>query len=227
MKKIKLKILKKNRKYFACMSDNHKCKLLINENSSDLEPGEESREFLVNDISVRSKYGTDLIYELYAKETEETKGICTLKHEKFNSHLVDACRKLGGKWDKGESAWIFSAIIEDKIEELDILYNSEHIAVEITAKEKISWCNETVDFLGYTIARAYGRDTGAKLGDDVNQISGKIGSGGSMKNWTTYVTEGSTFRLMVPKDLLNSFEYEEEWECVFIEKERPFKEPQQ
>ncbi len=216
MKTIKLKILKKNRKYFACMSDNYKCKLLINENSSHLEPGGEPREFLVNDISVRSKYGTDLIYELYAKDTEETQGICTLKHEKFNSNLVNACKKLGGKWDKGESAWIFSAIIEDKVEELDVLYNSEHITVEITAKNRMEWRTESVDFLGYTIARAYGRDTGAKLGDGVSQIEGKIDSAGSMKNWTTVVTIGSIFRLMVPKDLLNAFKYEDEWECVLI-----------
>jgi len=167
---------------------------------------------------VRTKYGTDLIYELYSKAEveEENQGICTLKHDKFNVNLVAKCRKLGGRWDSSESAWVFSAIVEDKVDEIDAIYNSKSVTVEITAKERISEHTDSVCFFGYTIARACGRDTGAKLGEGVSQIEGKIGSAGSMKNWATEVTKGSIFRLTVPKDLLSDSE-DDEWEVIIKE----------
>jgi hypothetical protein len=68
MKTITIIIEKKNRKYFAAKVNGYKCKLLIDENSEGLELG--THELLVNDISVRSKYGTDLIYSVY-KKTED------------------------------------------------------------------------------------------------------------------------------------------------------------
>ena len=64
-------VIKKNRKYFAATTDNNKsCKILIDDYSKDLALGE---HFLaVKDISVRSKYGTDLIYKLAANVEEQT-----------------------------------------------------------------------------------------------------------------------------------------------------------
>lgn len=44
-----------------------------------------------------------------------------------------------------------------------------------------------VEVAGRTIARAWGRDSGAKLGDGVVKLQGRVGSGGSMKNWETVV----------------------------------------
>jgi hypothetical protein len=217
MKTVKLNVIKKNRKYYACKIKGYKAKLLIDDNSEDIELGE--AEYLVEDISVRSKYGTDLIYKLSSEvDKQKNAGICSLKHHLYNSDLVDKCKSLGGKYDREGNVWIFSGLVEDIVEELDAYWNDELVAVEIKAKNLVAEWTAPVTFIGYTIARAYGRDSGATLGDNVSLIEGGISSGGSVKNWTTRCKEGSIFRLEVPKAvLLDQKETEEEnWDIKEI-----------
>lgn len=206
----KFEIIKKNRKYFAAITKGYKCKILIDSNSENLGPG--PVELVVHDISVHTKYGSDLIFKLAADASEQKQaGIVTLRHFRFNSDLVKYCRNLGGKWDEESKTWVFSDIVADKVEELDFIYNSELIPVEIEAVEKIFNYHEAVEYLGYTIAYATGRDSGAKLGDCVSLISGSIDSGGSIKNWGTIVREGSKFRLNVPEKLFERNGNENNW----------------
>lgn len=217
MKTIKFEIIKKNRKYFAAITKGYKCKILIDSNSETLEPG--PAELLVSDVSVRTKYGTDLIFKLCAEASEQKEaGIVTLQHFRFNRNLVKHCRDLGGKWDEESKAWVFSDIVSDKVEELDFIYNSKLIPVEIEAVEKIFNYHESVEYLGYTIAYASGRDSGAKLGDCVSLISGSIDSGGSVKNWGTIVREGSKFRLNVPAKLFEQNGNKNEWAVIRLDK---------
>lgn len=222
MKTITLDIIKKNRKYFACKTSNgYKARLIIDKNSENLELG--VQELPVNDKSVRSKYGTDIILELAADADEiKAAGIVTLSHHLYNHDLVEDCRKLGGKWDSEEGCWVFSDIVEDKVEELDAEYNTDIIKVEITAVEKDYDGDEAniignaapVRFCGYTIAKATGRDSGAKIGEEISMIKGKIRSGGSMKNWKTVVEHGSVFRLKIARGLL---EYSgNEWDVKIL-----------
>jgi hypothetical protein len=51
----------------------------------------------------------------------------------------------------------------------------------------------SLQLAGRTIARAWGRDSGAKLGEGVILESGRVYSGGSVKNWRTCATAGSVF----------------------------------
>ena len=230
MQTIYLNVIKKNRKYFACKTKSgYKARLIIDDNSKDLQLGEQ--ELLVNDRSKKTKYGTDLIFELAADSKEiESGGIVTLEHFAYNYDLVDECKNLGGKWDSEEKCWIFSDIVEDKVEELDELYNSKLIPIEIIANsydydnepDNISEHTSHVYFLGYPIAKAYGRDSGAVLGDNVSCIQGKIWSGGSMKNWRTYIEAGAVFRLKVPEKLLDIYLHDDgtvgEWLVKKLEK---------
>lgn len=91
------------------------------------------------------------------------------------------------------------------MEELDFLYNSELISIEISTTEDISEHNGPVEFMGYTIARAFHRDSGAKLGEGISLIKGNVDSAGSRKNWRTWIEENSIFRLKVPKELFKSY----------------------
>ena len=93
-------------------------------------------------------------------------------------------------------------------------YNGEICFVEITALHDI--LRESPTFLGYTIAKSTGRDSGATLGEDVYQVEGKISSGGSIKNWYTVIKEGSKFRLEVSKKLL-SLNESETWSYQIID----------
>mgnify|MGYP001614861289 CR=1 FL=1 len=85
MQTLELNLIKKNRVYFKCTNEKgYEVKLKVDEKSQNLELGKQ--KLLVNDISVRSKYGTDLIYQVYAEIKEE--GIVSIKH-RYNSLLVD------------------------------------------------------------------------------------------------------------------------------------------
>jgi len=196
-----LNIIKRNRKYFAAETDSkRKCKLLIDSNSENLELGEHC--LAVEDISVRSKYGTDLIYKLSASaEVQAELGIVSLRAD-YNSQLVKECRKLGGSWDKEQNAWIFPGFVSDQVEELDEIYNSALNTVEITAIEEIREYGKGIEFLGRPLCRAFSRDSGARIDSEVALISGCATSGGSQKNWATILNEDSVLRLQVPSTIL-------------------------
>ncbi len=192
-------VIKRNRKYFAAvLNGKFDCKILIDSNSESLELG--SQELEVEDISVRTKYGTDLIFKLSAPAEEQKEmGIITLKPQMYNEKLVAQCHKLGGKWDSTAAVWVFSALVADKVEELDEKYNSTLISIEVKVLQKFYEYESAATIAGFTIARAYGRDSGAKIGEGIAFIEGSPDSGGSRKNWATVVKEGSVFRMQIPE----------------------------
>lgn len=217
MKTINFNVLKKNRKYFAATKNGYKCKIAIDSNSENLELGEQ--ELLVNNISIRTKYGTDLIYKLAADTAEqEAAGITTLQHDRYNHMLHKSCKELGGKWDGESGAWVFSSIVEDKVEELDALYNSKLIPVQVTALEDNYKDKDAMYLLRYKLAQASGRDSGATLADGISVIEGKFTSGGSRANWDTRCSEGTVFRMMIPAALIETMTETEsrEWKIERI-----------
>jgi hypothetical protein len=204
MKTSTFTILKKNRKYFAAQLNSYKCKIVIDDNSKDLELGE--HELTVNDISVKTKYGVDMKFELVSSVKEQKdSGITTLKHFRYNSTLVAECKNLGGKWDDETDTWVFPGFVEKEVEELDDIYNSDIQLCEITAKKDVKAHTEALEFLGYPIARAFGRDSGAKLNQEVSLIEGSVTSGGSAKNWLTVCREDTVLRFLCPKKVIETY----------------------
>ena len=198
-------IIKKNRKFYAATKNGYKCKIIIDDNSKDLELGQQ--ELMVTDESVRTKYGTDLIFKLSCSASKvKEAGICTLKSDSYNEILVRECRKLGGNWDKENSVWVFSALVEDQVELLDEKYNSEKVAVELKFLELVSFYERDAEIAGITIARATGRDSGAELFNGVAVIKGEIRSGGSRKNWATVVEEDTVVRMYMSKLCINDID---------------------
>jgi hypothetical protein len=196
-----IEVLKKNRKYFNTRVGKYTCKLLIDVNSENLEIGEYTLE--LEDISIVTKYGKNLIFKLAASiEDQEKVGICTLKTDYYNPCLVNRCHKLGGKFDKSVKAWVFSGFVADQVEELDVIYNSVPIDIELYAVDNIETCRNPVRFLGIEIAVAKGRDTGAHPPEGVAFIQGDCTSGGSRINWDTIILKDSVIRLSVPSQLL-------------------------
>lgn len=218
LKTIKLNVIKKNRVYFACKTESgYSVKLKITPESENLTLGE--HVLLVHDISVRSKYGVDVIYSL-SEEIKKDDGVVTLKHA-YNDTLVKKCRDLGGRWDTENKIWVFPRVVAEAVEELEYLYTSDLVDVEIEyIKEGVidSDCREPIYFLGYVLARAQGRDSGATLGEGVALMKGRVGSNGSQKNWGTYATEGSIFRLKISKNLLKEKEelFKDEWKVTIL-----------
>ncbi len=116
----------------------------------------------------------------------------------YNREFVQRARNLKGKWEDG--AWWFDDSILDYVREaLTDIYGTsgeapyEKCSLIITNYSEKRF-REPVVLFGRTIARAYGRDSGANLGDDIIFISGTYRSGGSVKNWQT-VIDNATFEI--------------------------------
>lgn len=115
----------------------------------------------------------------------------------YNREFVEKARNLRGKWNSAKSAWVFDDSIEEYVKQALIdCYGT-------TGEGPIEYCSllikkhtdqadkDAVELFGRTIAKAYGRDSGAKLGDGIVWIDGTYDSGGSVKNWRTDVYSGT------------------------------------
>ena len=208
MKALTLNIIKKNRVYFACKTESgFDVKLRIDDNSRELTLGK--HDLLVNDVSVRTKYGTDVIYELHGSQKEQKEaGIVTLSHHTYNCFLVEKCRNLGGRWDADAKTWVFSAVVADEVEALDEKYNTDISDYKLTFKKDDYYTCQSYTIKGYTIAIATGRDSGARLNDNIILLKGGFSSGGSMKNWSTTVKEGTQIIMKLSKFLAEKLDQE-------------------
>lgn len=111
-------------------------------------------------------------------------------------------RNLGGKWDRQQEAWLFSAPEESDVRALLIaIYGTDGtvadlVDVQITVGDDDWYADKcAVFFAGRQVARAFDRDGGARLGEGVVLNSGKATSGGSQKNWTTVIRSGSVLTI--------------------------------
>lgn len=144
----------------------------------------------------------------------------------YNQIFIDRARDLGGKWKS--PAWVFDSRNEKMIREalLDVYgFDGEHknaiVDVELFFPNGYSsGVREAITFFGRTIARAFGRDSGAKLGDGVVILSGGFTSSGSMKNWHTTAYTGTRILVRdVPKKLAENFK-NRKMEIKIVEEEK-------
>lgn len=116
----------------------------------------------------------------------------------YNAEFVQKCRNFRGKFSNG--AWWFDDSIIEHVREAMIEYfgttgETPYETCILEVKDFTSYEGQgPVTLFGRTIAKAYGRDSGARLGDGVVFISGEYKSGGSVKNWTTQVVD-ATFEI--------------------------------
>ena len=179
------KILKLKRKYAEIQFENgFKADLLICDKVKNFELNKDIT-IALEDISISSRYGKKWIFKL-KKDAEEVKEYTFLKSD-YNKILVNECNKLGGKWDAKEKLWVFPKFIEDKVEELDLIFNSEKITIELTAKSDIYKYYKAVTFLGIKLAIAFSRDSGAKICENISFLNRDPQSGGSRANWATII----------------------------------------
>ena len=137
----------------------------------------------------------------------------------YNPLFVRKIKSIGGaKWDFDKRCWKIPAstvdaareIMVDVYGESDLPDDVEKVTVRVTFPDGIAECRSPVVVFGRVIASAYGRDSGAKVGDGVVFVKGKPDSGGSAKNWTTVIHDGSIVEIRnVPVTALNdSYDYE-------------------
>ena len=122
----------------------------------------------------------------------------------YDATFIKHTKNLGGKWDAIDRVWVFSASLKAEVDELlldcygyaEESANDETVTLKLTVNTQLSANKGPVSIAHYTLARAYGRDSGAKPGENVALLDGEICSGGSMKNWESIVDAGSVFKLL-------------------------------
>lgn len=137
----------------------------------------------------------------------------------YNPAFVKEIKTIGGaKWDGVQRCWKVPEATVDTVRkimmevygETDLPDGGEKVTVRVKFNEMETSLRSSIVVFGKTIACAFGRDSGARVGDEAAFIVGAPRSGGSAKNWTTVIDEGSVVEIRnVPIAALNdSYEYE-------------------
>lgn len=133
----------------------------------------------------------------------------------YHPDFAPKARKLGGRWQPTTKTWSFDVRDEGRVRALlrAVFGDDGSAPVEtLTVRcgsgplegrqgtfggsRPMSWW-----LAGREVARAYGRDSGAKLGDGVIVLKGSFSSGGSVKNPGCYFSEDLQVEVRdVPKD---------------------------
>jgi hypothetical protein len=129
----------------------------------------------------------------------------------YNSEFVAFARRCRAKWNK--PAWVFDARDTEAVRtECLRVFGCDGTVSAQMVSVKITWVSEEtnrhgpISVMGRTIARAFGRDSGARMGDGFVILSGGFWSGGSVKNWRTGASEGTAILLRdVPERTAQEF----------------------
>lgn len=118
----------------------------------------------------------------------------------YNPEFIRRIKQAGGRWDASRRVWICDARDTDMVREImrDVYGRDdmpqEVVSVRVTVgEEQITAWRGPVVLFGRTIASAFGRDSGARVGDGVAFSAGGATSGGTMKHWYTVIRPGSVF----------------------------------
>ncbi|PTO69916.1 MULTISPECIES: hypothetical protein [Vibrio] len=198
-----LNLKKKNRVWFAAEVEGRKCKLKIDNLSKKLELGEYMLD--VEDISTESQWGKELKFCLTGKTGIAEASDFIHVSTPFNRYFIEQCHQLGGVWDKKAKHWAFNDLVESEVEELEFCFNSTLISIEVSLPSNLEAKHEGIYCLGYSVAFAQNRDSGAKITRDVFVVKGGFSSGGSAENWVTTGGKGTVFRMKVPIEVFKKY----------------------
>lgn len=124
----------------------------------------------------------------------------------YDKEFVRLARSLGGRWRN--ERWMFPAGAMDRVRAaLHRVYGWSESAtldravLHLRARETIVAQCDGIRLGGRTIAYAWARDSGARLGEGVLSRNAPsdtswYGSGGSLQYWTTWVREGAEFEML-------------------------------
>jgi len=140
-------------------------------------------------------------------------------------------KQLGqAKWDSTLKGWKVSTDYKDEVKKIlldyygtDGTFSEKRVNIELVTNQDIKRPQKPVLFAGKSIAQAFNRDSGARVGQNVALIEGGISSGGSSKNWETIVEKGSRFKIMHVNEQLLSFENDKLFSYQVIDSNKPKK----
>jgi len=131
----------------------------------------------------------------------------------YHPQFPSGARRLGGRWDAATRTWRFDPRDEHRVRDLcSRIYGTDGspaaaelvtLRVRLDRGSVLRAACGSIFLAGRCVARAYGRDSGARLGPGVVVIDGSSPrSGGSMKNWVTIWAGPATFEVRdVPRQI--------------------------
>ncbi|OIN55736.1 hypothetical protein [Arsenicibacter rosenii] len=109
----------------------------------------------------------------------------------YNTDFVIKARGLRGKWQ--DNQWVFEADVLEHVRQAMLSSYSvtgafPYEVCTLVVKDYYQESSASgVELFGRPVAKAFGRDSGAKPQEGIFLVSGKFRSGGSVKNWKTVV----------------------------------------
>ena len=119
----------------------------------------------------------------------------------------------GARWNSEKRCWTTSIEALDTVREiLNTVYGFSDIdsvgksyTVRIEVLRDFESERAPVSLFNREVARAFGRDSGAKIAENVLFVNGKPTSGGSKQYWNTTIPEGSVFDILhIPDKVLEN-----------------------
>ncbi|GEM_PF-366351 len=128
----------------------------------------------------------------------------------YNPDFAPAAKRLGGRWEPTTRTWLFDLRDEARVRDLcRRIYGTDGTVAtgDLVTLRLTATCDVASDVhgglyaAGRQIAHASGRDSGARLGGGIVVLSGRVTSGGSVKNWYTVMREGAVVLIRdVPRE---------------------------
>ncbi len=118
----------------------------------------------------------------------------------FHGDFLAGAKTLAGKWRGG--AWIFPVSQEGRVRELCLaVYGTDGesgktVTLRVEFPEAVRARCDSIFVGGRLVARATGRDSGARLGPGVILLEGDVCSAGSRANWETVVRAGTVVEIL-------------------------------
>ncbi|WP_264875375.1 hypothetical protein [Vibrio agarivorans] len=206
-------VLERGNHYFRCYVDgstNKHCRILIDENSQDLPLGHVKLH--IEEITDRYQhFGHDAVFRLTLPYAEQGSiEIYTQNMGKRNAFTYRECVRLGGKWEPILNEWVFSKSLQDKVEQLAAIVKSEQVTVEVEFKETISQPQKQLTLFGFELIQGLNIDFTPRLHKGIIVKKGDISfiSGANAKS---IVRAGTVVRLQVPKSMVESPKFHEDY----------------
>ena len=117
----------------------------------------------------------------------------------YNTEFIAKVKEMGGRWDASNKTWAISQdLVEEAREIMRDVYGMDDQQTDTeTTDVRIKFVDDVesgyragINIMGREIAKAWGRDTGARTGDGVVFVAGKPESGGSANHWKTIIPAG-------------------------------------
>lgn len=136
-----------------------------------------------------------------------------LLYTPYNADFVRRIKSIGGaRWDAKNRVWRIPATAVDQARQImrevygecDLPDDIKRVTVKLTFGKDVIADQGPIIIWGKTIASAFSRDSGARIGQDVVFLKGEPNSGGSRNSWNTYIDAGSVVQVNnVPETMLS------------------------